>query len=45
MGDEYSSFGQINMLQAVCLTSGLHGPRVRLIMPKTFEDFEIMLVT
>ena len=27
------------------LTSGLHGPRVRLIMPKTFEDFEVMSVT
>ena len=40
MGEEYSSFGRISMLYAVCLTSGLHGPRVRLIMPKHFEDFE-----
>ena len=24
---------------------GLHGPRVRLIMSKTFEDFEAMSVT
>ena len=40
MGEEYSSFGQISMLYAVCLTSGLHGPRVRLIMPKHFEDFD-----
>ena len=44
MGEEYSSFGRISMLYAVCLTSGLHGPRVRLIMPKHFEDFEVMSV-
>ena len=45
MGEEYSSFGRISMLYAVCLTSGLHGPRVRLIMPKHLEDFEVMSVT
>ena len=33
------------MLYAVCLTSGLQGPRFRLIMPKIFEDFEAMSVT
>ena len=38
-------FGRISMLYAVCLTSGLHGPRVRLIMPNHFEDFEVMSVT
>ena len=42
MGEEYSSVGRISVLQAVCLTSDLHGPKVRLIMPKTFEDFEVM---
>ena len=36
MDDEFSSFGWISSLQAVCLTSGLQGPRVRLIMPKIF---------
>ena len=35
MGVEYSSFGRISMLKAVSLTSGLHGPRVLLIMPRT----------
>ena len=43
MGNEYSSFGQINMLLAVSLTSGLHGPRVLLIMH--FKDFEAMSMT
>ena len=45
MGDEYSSFGRISMLYAVCLTSGLHGPRICLIMPKTLKDFEVMSAT
>ena len=31
--------------QLISLTSGLHGPRVRLIRPKTFEDFEVMSMT
>ena len=25
-------------------TSGLHGPRVRLTIPKTFDDFEVISV-
>ena len=30
------------MLQAVSVTSGLRGPRVRLIIPKTFEDLDVI---
>ena len=44
MGEEYSSFGRISMLYAVCLTSGLHGPRVRLIMPKHCIDACILMI-
>ena len=29
---------------AVLFTSGLHGPRVRLTIPKTFYDFEVISV-
>ena len=28
----------------VSFTSGLHGPRVRLTIPKTFDDFEVISV-
>ena len=35
IGEVYSSFGRTSMLYAVSFTSGLHGPRVRLIIPKT----------
>ena len=33
------------MLQAVSFTSGLHGPMVRLIIPKTFDDLEAMSIS
>ena len=29
---------------AVSFTSGLHGQRVRLIIPKSFDHLEVMLV-
>ena len=41
VGEAYSSFGWTSLLQAV-FTSGLHGSRVRLIIPKTFDDLEAM---
>ena len=34
IGEEYSSLGWTSMLYAVSFTSGLHGPRVCLIIPK-----------
>ena len=40
MGEEYSSFGRISILQAVCLISSLHGPRVRLNISKMFKLYQ-----
>ena len=45
MGDASSSCGQINMLYAISLISGLHGPRFLLIIPKIFADLEIISLT
>ena len=44
MGSIQKMHIQVLVGLAVSFTSGLHGPRVRLIIPKTFEDLEAMSV-